>query len=92
MDPPSIELQVPGEGSLLECCLGFLVAAFGTNRADQVFRRILDSLRWGDRPTLNVDVQDPRCTKLEQPVLTVLQDTPVMTASVPSHNKSIMIL
>ena len=40
----------------------------------------------------DVDVQDLRCTKLERPVLTALLDTLVMTASVPSLNKSITII
>ena len=39
-----------------------------------------------------VDVQDLRCTKLEMLVLTVLVDTLVMTASVPSLKKSIAII
>ena len=39
-----------------------------------------------------VDVQDLRCTKLELLVLTVLVDTLVMTASVPSLNKSIAMI
>ena len=41
---------------------------------------------------INVCVQDLRCTKLELPVLTVLVDTLVMTASVPSLNKFITII
>ena len=40
----------------------------------------------------DVDVQDLRCTKLEPRVLTVLVDTLVMTASVPSLTKSVAII
>ena len=44
--------------------------------------------------SVDVDVQDLRCTKLEQLVLTVLLDTFVMTASVRSlpFNKFITII